>query len=190
MHAAEGAQGRLVVFRGYRCVMPLRLDTPMPSLRPVHRWLNGGPVREPELRGRPVLVHFWALSCPTCKEQFPRLAEWQARFPELQMVSIHTPLSVEDMNDDGVMDAVAAFDLEMPVALDGDDGALADAFHIQVLPAFFVFDAEGRLRLYHAGPAALEPVGRALERLMHDDEQEHHEEHPHQPDGQGAGATH
>ncbi len=157
--------------------MPLRLDTLMPPLRPAHRWLNDDPVREAELRGHPVLVHFWALSCPTCKEQFPRLAEWQARYPELQVISVHTPLSVEDMNDEAVADAVAAFELSMPVALDGDDGALADAYHIQVLPAFFVFDAEGHLRLYHAGPDALEPVGRTLERLAHDAHPEEHEAH-------------
>ncbi len=149
--------------------MPLRLYTSMPPLRPVHRWLNGGPVRESDLRGRPVLVHFWALSCAACKEQLPRVAELRGRFERLEVISVHTPLSVEDMNDDRVEDAVRAFELGFPVALDGDDGALADAYHVHLTPSYFVFDGQGRLRHYHAGPQALSPVERAIAHVLEDE---------------------
>ena len=149
--------------------MPLRLYTSMPPLRPVHRWLNGGPVRESDLRGRPVLIHFWALSCASCKEHLERVTSLRGRFERLEVISVHTPLAVEDMDDDRVEDAVRAYEIQYPVALDGDDGALADAYHVHLTPSYFVFDSQGRLRHYHAGPHALDAVERAIAHVLEEE---------------------
>jgi thiol-disulfide isomerase/thioredoxin len=155
----------------------------MPPLRPAHRWLNDGPVDAGQLVRRPVLVHFWAQSSPLCREQLPRLAGWRARFGDVAVVSVHTPLAVEDMDDDRVVDAVSAHGVTHPVALDGDDGALADAYQVYRTPAYFLFDDEGQLALYATGPEAMDLVERALERLMPRREDRRREEagwpHPH-----------
>lgn len=147
--------------------MALHLDTLIRPLRPATRWENSGPIDVDSLRGRPVLVHFWSVSCRSCKAQMDQVNAWHNEFGDrLAFIGVHTPLSVEDMNDDRVLDAIHALELRHPVALDGDDGALADIYQVQLTPAYYLFDANGRLRLYFAGEEALEPVRRAIERVL------------------------
>jgi thiol-disulfide isomerase/thioredoxin len=147
--------------------MPLRLDTQLRPLDAAVGWINSGPLSAEALRGRPTLVHFWALSCQSCKSQLPQLGQWQRQYGErLQIVSVHSPLRVTDLDPDRVVRAVHQLGLDHPVALDGDEGALADAYDVHLTPSYFLFDAEGRLRHYHAGVEAADPVARAIERLL------------------------
>lgn len=155
--------------------MPLHIDTLIRPLRPAVQWENGGPLDVDRLRGAPVLVHFWSLSCGACKTQMEQVNEWARRYAgRLTVVGVHTPLSVEDMDHERVVDAIRALDVRHPVALDGDDGALADAYQVHVTPAYFLFDANGRLRQYHAGVEATDPVERAIERVVGEDIGEAH----------------
>ena len=45
--------------------MALRVGTHLPSLEGATQWFNGETNAE-ELRGHPVLIHFWSVSCPAC----------------------------------------------------------------------------------------------------------------------------
>ena len=38
----------------------------MPSLEGIKDWINGGLPSAEELAGKPVLVHFWSVSCYIC----------------------------------------------------------------------------------------------------------------------------
>lgn len=146
--------------------MPLRLNTEVRPLAPALRWVNSDPVEVGDLRGRPILIHFWALSCQPCKAQLPRLQTWaNGHRGEVHVISVHTPLEVDDMNPDHVTHAVHELGLDMPVAID-DEGTIADAYDVRTTPAYFLFDAGGRLRSFHAGPEAADPIEHALRRLM------------------------
>jgi thiol-disulfide isomerase/thioredoxin len=46
----------------------------------VSEWLGAKPIRLEELRGRPVVIFFWAHWCPDCKAQAPVLAKLQNEF--------------------------------------------------------------------------------------------------------------
>jgi thiol-disulfide isomerase/thioredoxin len=154
--------------------MPLRLHTPIPSLKDASRWVNSPPIDVSTLKGRPTLVHFFALSCAACEEQLPLVYEWADCYSDrLSVIGVHTPVSAQDLDDDYVEKCIGELELEHPIALDGMDGALADAYHVQYTPSYFVFDDEGRLRLYHAGVDAAPAVARALERMLGVEEEAH-----------------
>lgn len=40
--------------------------------------------------GRPLVVHFWSLTCAPCLAEMPRLAEMRAAHPEMRMVMVST----------------------------------------------------------------------------------------------------
>src|SRR5258708_30880314 len=56
----------------------------------IKTWIKGGPVRLEDLRGRVVLLEFWATWCKPCQEVFPKLKQLheQATTRGLEIVAI------------------------------------------------------------------------------------------------------
>jgi thiol-disulfide isomerase/thioredoxin len=144
--------------------MPLRLGNPMPELTGATEWLNGEPAQG-DLRGSPVLVHFWAVSCHICHDNMPTLRKWRDEYgPKgLKLVGVHMPRQEEDMEVGKVRDEVKAMDVTEPVAIDNTH-AMADAFQNKFVPAYFLFDREGNLKSRTAGDAGLAMLESALAR--------------------------
>src|SRR5215210_4589137 len=74
--------------------MPMRIGTEMPSLEGATEWFNATGARAAdEAKGRPTLVHFWSVSCGTCKENMPRVQELRdARAGEgMRVIAVHMP---------------------------------------------------------------------------------------------------
>ena len=150
--------------------MPMRIGTEMPPLEGATEWFNAtGAAAEAEAKGRPTLVHFWSVSCGTCKENLPRVAEWRdARAEEgLRVVAIHMPRYEADTDAEAVREAVATYNITEPCAVDNQH-RLRDAFQNEQghVPAYYLFDAEGKLRCYSAGQFGLKVMGPALERVL------------------------
>jgi thiol-disulfide isomerase/thioredoxin len=144
--------------------MPLRLGSPMPELSGATEWLNGEPAQA-DLRGSPVLVHFWAVSCHICHDNMPTLRKWRDEYGPrgLKLVGIHMPRQEEDMDVAKVREEVKAMDVTEPCAIDNTH-AMADAFQNKFMPAYFLFDREGNLKSRTAGDAGLAMLESALAR--------------------------
>ncbi|HWS54108.1 MAG TPA: redoxin domain-containing protein [Pyrinomonadaceae bacterium] len=150
--------------------MPMRIGTEMPSFEGATEWFNATAARAAEeAKGRPVLVHFWSVSCETCKEQMPRVAELRdARAAEgLRVVAVHMPRYEADTDVEAVRDAITTNNITEPCAVDNQH-ALRDAFGNEqgFVPAYYLFDPEGKLRCYAAGERGLNMIGPALERVL------------------------
>lgn len=144
--------------------MPLRLGTPMPSLAGATEWINGEPKWD-ELRGAPVLVHFWAVSCHICHENMPSIVEWRDAYAAagLRVVAIHMPREEADTDVARVRDDVARMKITEPCGVDNLH-AVADAFDNRYVPAYFLFDREGVLKSRAAGDAGIGLLKGALAR--------------------------
>jgi len=150
--------------------MPMRIGTELPSFEGATEWLNAtGAHAAAEAKGHPVLVHFWSVSCGLCKENLPRVAEWrdQRAADGLRVVAVHMPRYPADMDAEAVREAVAAYNITEPCAVDNEH-ALRDAFHNEqgFVPAYYLFDAEGHLRGFAAGEYGLKVIGPALDRVL------------------------
>ncbi len=139
----------------------------MPPIEEAAAWANGGPVSPADLAGHPTLVHFWAVSCHSCHEVMPLVVEWRERYgPQgLRVVGIHQPRCDEDADVDAAVRAVAAYGLKHPVAVDSHCH-IVDAWENKFVPAFYVFDHEGKLRHYQAGDRGQKMVQQAIERVL------------------------
>ena len=150
--------------------MPMRIGTEMPSLDGATEWFNAtGAGAEARTEGRPTLVHFWSVSCGICKDNMPRVAEWrEARRAEgLRVVAVHMPRYPADTDVEAVREAVATYDITEPCAVDNEH-KLRDAFKNDqgFVPAYYLFDGEGKLRCFAAGERGLAMVAPALERVL------------------------
>lgn len=128
----------------------------------------GRPLGLAALRGRAVLLAFWASWCEPCAEELPALARLRERLRgrrfELLTVNLgEAPARVEAFERDrGVA---------LPVLLD-HNGELARAWGVGGLPMAYLVDAGGRVRASLFGVADWsggEP-GRALEQLVREAE--------------------
>jgi len=146
--------------------MPMRIGTPLPALDGATDWRNGHVTTE-ELRGYIVLVHFWAVSCGICSEQMPRVNAWRDNLAEkgVRIVSIHMPRYEADTHLPLVDEAIAKYGLTQPCAIDNLH-RLADAFGNEFVPAFYLFDREGKLKSFASGENAARLIQPALERLL------------------------
>jgi thiol-disulfide isomerase/thioredoxin len=146
--------------------MPMKLGSDLPPLDGATEWLNGEPTSE-SLKGRPVLVHFWALSCYLCKQNIPTIRQLITDYPDLNVVAVHMPRQESDTAVEPVRAAVNTLELSEPCAVDNRH-ALKQAFQNDQgwVPAYYLFDAEGKLRSRTAGEAGLGMLRAALERLL------------------------
>ena len=99
------------------------------------------------LRGKVVLVNFWATWCAPCVEEMPALARLRARlaprgFEVLAVNQGEMPARVTAFAERTGLDLAILLDREKSVARD---------WKVRALPTTFVVDGKGRIRLYAEG---------------------------------------
>jgi thiol-disulfide isomerase/thioredoxin len=131
--------------------MSLHLNAAIPSLEGATQWINGEPDLD-SVRGEPVLIYFWAVSCHVCHENMSKLQSWREEYvPKgLKMVAIHCPRMKTDTNIDKVKAAVKNYGIVEPCAVDNMH-KIKKAFDNEIWPAYFLFDKNGKLKRRTAG---------------------------------------
>ena len=113
----------------------------------VHGGDAGNRIRLSDLRGRVVLLDFWASWCAACQKQAPILDRFaRNRSPD--------EVLVVGVNTGDQRDAAAAFarsrDLGYPIVFDETQGVAA-AYDATTLPRLFVVDRTGRIQAVRTG---------------------------------------
>jgi peroxiredoxin len=117
--------------------------------------LGGQSVTTSDLRGKVVLVNFWATSCEVCVQEMPMLVETYRKFAPRGYDMVAVAMSYDHPNL--VAGYVQKNGLPFKVALDLD-GTLAKSWgNVQVTPTTFVLDRRGRIvKRYQGEPPAAE----------------------------------
>ncbi len=152
--------------------MGMRIGTEMPGFAGATEWLGGSQTDiENSLRGKPTLVHFWSISCGICKENLPRVAAWREERKEdgLRVLAIHMPRYEADSDVAAVREAIETYGITEPCAIDNLH-KLRDVFQNDqgYVPAYYLFDAEGKLRSFAAGERGLDMLSAAVDRVLID----------------------
>ena len=93
-----------------------------------------------DLRGKVVLVNFWATWCPPCRKELPDLETLSARFKDQGLVI----LAISDEDAAKVKPFIAARNLQFPILLD-PGRKVNELFQIEGIPKSFVYDRSGKL---------------------------------------------
>ena len=105
--------------------------------------LEGKPIALNQLRGKIVLVNFWATSCPGCVKEMPDLVETYNQYKGRGFEIVAVAMSYDPPNY--VANFAKTRQLPFPVALDVD-GAHAHAFgDVQLTPTSFIIGKDGRI---------------------------------------------
>lgn len=124
--------------------------------------VGGGTVDLADLRGKSVWVNFMATWCEPCRDEFPLMSVFQARYEEQGLVVLAVDVREEE-------EVVAAFLDQVPglfqVALD-EDGAAQRAWGAIALPIHFWIDTEGIIRDGALGGIGPDTMVEGLQAIM------------------------
>ena len=108
--------------------------------------IDGRPWTDRRLRGRVVLIDFWATWCAPCLDDLPRLKRLHAQHASRGLTIIGVSLDRSPLRDfrSWLQRQGIAWPQVREIGL--YDSPLARAFDVQAIPASFLFDREGRLQ--------------------------------------------
>jgi cytochrome c biogenesis protein CcdA/thiol-disulfide isomerase/thioredoxin len=147
----------------------LPVEGRLPTLDGANAWLNSAPLTPDALRGKVVLVNFWTYSCINCLRTLPYLKTWADRYRDdgLVVIGVHTPEFGFEHDTGNVRRALADLKIHYPVAVDSDY-RIWQAFGNQYWPAFYLVDAQGRVRYHHFGEGDYAQAEQAIQQLLAD----------------------
>lgn len=144
----------------------MKLREQMPELNGAAEWLNGQITREDLVGEKPTLIHFWSISCHLCKEAMPQINQFRDQYKEkLNVVAVHMPRSENDLNLDEIKKVAAEHGLTQPIFVDSQH-TLTDKFENQYVPAYYVFDKDGKLRHFQAGGSGMKMLEKRVNRVL------------------------
>jgi peroxiredoxin len=93
-----------------------------------------------ELRGKVVLVNFWATWCPPCRKEIPDLDALSKEFGPKGLVI----LGISDETSDRIDLFLKRQEINYPVLLDAES-AVHKQFHVEGIPKSFLYGRDGKL---------------------------------------------
>lgn len=107
--------------------------------------LNAEQVRLSDLRGKVVVVNFWATWCIPCVEEMPSFQEFQNQYPDFVMLGIDQEEGLEQ-----VRTFLEGKGIDYQILLDYN-AKVAGSYKVFMLPTTFFIDQEGMIRFRHYG---------------------------------------
>jgi peroxiredoxin len=121
--------------------------------------LDGSKVRLQELRGKVVLLNFWATWCPPCRREMPALDELYRQSKDRGLVV----LAVTDDDVAAVREYAQVNSYSFPIVLDPERRSF-EKYRVAGYPSSIVIDREGGIAAVFMGARSRAGFGRALER--------------------------
>jgi thiol-disulfide isomerase/thioredoxin len=145
---------------------------PAPAVTGIAKWQNtpgGAPIDLASLRGKVVLIDFWAYSCINCQRAIGHVVQWYDRYRDdgLVVIGVHTPEYAFERVPGNVASGAAALHITYPVALD-DDYATWNSYQNLYWPAEYLIDANGTVRHTKFGEGDYDTTEKLIRQLLVD----------------------
>jgi thiol-disulfide isomerase/thioredoxin len=123
--------------------------------------LNGNIISTAALKGKVVLINFWATWCPPCREEIPELIELQSEYKDqLQIVGV----SLDDLPPEQIKEFAFRAGINYPIIMASGE-LLQEYGGAPALPTNFVVNMEGRVVQKHVGLFSIQIYEREIRSL-------------------------
>lgn len=155
----------------------------------VETWVNGKPLTDGDLKGKVVLLDFWAVWCGPCIATFPHLREWQEEYGDKGLVIIGLTSYYKYKWDDTAKKAVGTRNEEVShedeqamlvkfaemhslkhrFAIQ-DGRAMSEYYAVSGIPHVVVIDQQGKVQMVRVGSGEknANDIGGLLKKLLAD----------------------
>ena len=127
--------------------------------------LDGNILKSDELKGKAVLLNFWATTCAPCRKEIPDLADLYQEFSAkgLQVIGI----SMAHERPDQVMAFKQSYKIPYTLALD-IDSVITKAFGVEVIPLTLLISPRGQIEYRHKGVININDMRKRIAAMLPD----------------------
>ncbi len=109
---------------------------------------DGKTTKLSDLKGKPVVLSFWASWCGPCRKELPALAALAAKRGDVHFLAVNV-----DRDRAPAEKFLKELKLPLPIAFD-PDSAVVSQFDVVVMPTMFMVDKNGTVKFRKTGFAA------------------------------------
>jgi thiol-disulfide isomerase/thioredoxin len=139
-----------------------------PEIKSGDAWINSSsPLKLEDLRGKVVLIDFWAYDCPFCAEAMPHVKAMHDKYSKdgLVVIGVHVPRIDREKEIPKIREAVTKTQIRFPVVVDNSFQIWSD-YLCNTWPSHFVVDQNGVIQLSHSGTGRYEDTEKVIQKLL------------------------
>jgi peroxiredoxin len=126
--------------------------------------LNGADVKLSDLRGKKVILNFWATWCPPCKAEIPHMQDFYVSRDKTKVEILAINLTTSEKNPGNVKEFVKDRNVTFPVLLD-QDGDIGAQYQAITIPTSYLIDSQGIVRKKIVGPMDKDMMNQLIENV-------------------------
>ncbi|MFB3853031.1 MAG: redoxin domain-containing protein [Vicinamibacterales bacterium] len=139
-------------------------DAPLANLDFVMQNMHGRQVNLADLKGKVVLINFWATWCPPCRVEIPEFVDLQEKYRDEGLAVVG--ISVDDPIE-SLASFASEFDVNYEILVGRDREDVQEAFGpIMGVPTSFIIGRDGRVCYHRPGLASKEEFEREIRALL------------------------
>jgi cytochrome c biogenesis protein CcdA/thiol-disulfide isomerase/thioredoxin len=143
-----------------------------PDLKGITAWLNtpgDKPIDLHALRGKVVLIDFWAYSCINCQRAIPHVEGWYKAYHDsgFEVIGVHTPEYAFEKVTGNVEKGAADLGITYPIAQDNGYSTWTN-YRNSYWPAEYLIDANGIVRHVKFGEGDYNVTEKLIRQLITD----------------------
>jgi cytochrome c biogenesis protein CcdA/thiol-disulfide isomerase/thioredoxin len=121
------------------------------------------------LRGKVVLIDFWAYSCINCQRAIPHVADWYDKYKDagLEVIGVHSPEYAFEKVQGNVVSGAADLGITYPIALDNNLSTWTN-YRNRYWPAEYLIDANETVRHIKFGEGDYDVTENLIRQLLTD----------------------
>ncbi|GKV57920.1 hypothetical protein NCCP2222_38670 [Sporosarcina sp. NCCP-2222] len=115
--------------------------------------LDGTVIKLSDLKGKKVILNFWASWCPPCKAEMPHMQNYYKNYSEednVEIVAVNLTTG-EKLGLKGVEDFIDSYGLTFPIPLD-KEGDVMDQYQAYTMPTTYMIQTDGTIAQKIIGP--------------------------------------
>jgi cytochrome c biogenesis protein CcdA/thiol-disulfide isomerase/thioredoxin len=147
-----------------------------PDIKGITKWLTtpgNSPIDLKSLRGKVVLIDFWAYSCINCQRAIPHVVGWYDAYRDkgLEVIGVHTPEYAFEKVEANVLSGAKDLGITYPVAMDNAFSTWTN-YRNRYWPAEYLIDLQGTVRHVKFGEGGYDDTEKLIRQLLSEGSQD------------------